>query len=231
MDVIAHHEAGHAVLAYYHGGGIGRARFFPYHDAWGGSVLHAPNPRRLLSDIDYVGVSVERLFAGEIAARKYLGMDEASVAVEIPGADWWGPSTPIRRIASHLENLAAQSDHPGLDDITKIIGFTSRYKPGNWWSWLQARHSEARRVLADNEAAWRALGEDLAERIEQGKATDAKEIIVPGFQVLMRLRNHGMKLGSPGEWPIEVTRRRERERWIVSLYRPIASRFGRVWVS
>ncbi|NMM03525.1 hypothetical protein HHL24_37310 [Paraburkholderia sp. RP-4-7] len=163
-DAVLRHEIGHALVWFHYGGPIGRLRLSREYD---GKLM--ASMRFGMTAIDIAKRNAVRLLAGEIAARRFLGLpaESATYDFQVP------PSARAEAVTSRLGNPHS--------DMTKALILACDDAGDGWFEWLKARHSEARR-LVDKE--WQAI-EDVAKGLKRHIPMEPRtDVLLPGLSLI-----------------------------------------------
>jgi hypothetical protein len=165
-DAVLRHEIGHALVWFHYGGPIGRLRLRREFD---GKLM--ASVRFGATAIDVAKRNAVRMLAGEIAARRFLGLSADSVSYDFQVA----PRASAKTVMSRLGNPHS--------DLTKALFLACDDAGDAWFEWLKARHSESRR-LVDTE--WRAI-EDVAEALKRHIPRELQtDVLLPGLSLIKR---------------------------------------------
>lgn len=164
-EFVTAHEAGHAVLAYYHGHEIGRTRFFLFAGQIAGAHEHIPLPDP--GSERSVDSRAERLLAGDLAARLISGMRADRISLPIRTATRLGRFTSAKRLALLLQESGVKNGQGGAQhDVLKVMNLIIQYRSDRflwsrrWWAWFWRRAFTVREILQSERggAAHTALG-------------------------------------------------------------------------
>jgi hypothetical protein len=133
---VLRHELAHAAVWFLNGGGVGRLRF----TRLAGGTLEASvliGERVADQNIDdkYTDSAAERLLAGEIASRRWLGLPQDRVSVE-------GCSFPVSNGTPVMRVLQLCRDR--REDIARVLVLAGQRHAVTWCDWLSERLGRAR---------------------------------------------------------------------------------------
>lgn len=180
-DVVLRHEAGHIVSWFIFGGGIGPLRLLRREDGkLVGGVLFGPPSAKQTEDAAFIDACAERLVAGELAARGYLGLPDWQLS---SGDDYASLHTATRHVSVVRERL-----DPTLIDARKVLDLAEDHHPQAWWSWLQERLLVTSSVLRAHEPKVAALAECLRSGVptkqgESERLTSGTDVVRWGYEV------------------------------------------------
>jgi hypothetical protein len=154
-ELFTAHEAGHAVLAYYHHEKVGLTTFKS------GGGFHQHGPPDGVDEGDHVDPSVERLLAGDIGARLVARMPTNRVSVPLRQANWIVPWTSAESLAYRIHEAGIENKAAGKHDVFKVMTAIITFRGDRllwrrrWCGWFWRRVAFARDVLS-SEAGRRA---------------------------------------------------------------------------
>ena len=170
-DVVIRHELGHALVALSYGFQIEHVRYIrtAARTLKGAARMRHPagwDDKRLLAECP--DMLVERVLAGEIAARIYLGLPTQVICTDLPVVP-----------GSDLGQLLALVPVSNLDDV-KALTFAHSSAGTDWYRWLSERHVATERLILQY---WEVL--DQASDVIHGDIPlwQYQELTVPGPQV------------------------------------------------
>ncbi|HEX8114607.1 MAG TPA: hypothetical protein VF516_43050 [Kofleriaceae bacterium] len=152
-EAVAGHEAGHAVLAYYHREQIGPTHFDWYGKELGGRHLHGPPPG-ITDERSHVDAAVERLVAGDLGGRIVAGLPLNRVSIPVARAFLIGPWTSVTALAQRIHDAR---NGEGRHDVVKVMAAIASYKDHKvlwkrrWWRWFWERVRRSRAVLTSED--------------------------------------------------------------------------------
>jgi hypothetical protein len=134
------HEAGHALLAYYHGLQIGRIRFFLHDGQFAGAY-------RPIEEVEIdADARAERLLAGDLAARLLAGIRTDRVSLPIENAGWIGRWTSSKHLCSLLQQAGSENRQgEAKHDVLKVMDLVTKHRSDRilwarrWWGWFWER--------------------------------------------------------------------------------------------
>ncbi len=140
--VVAHHEASHALLAYYFGFRIGRFRTIQLPGGlMTGSVQNRPNVAMHHDDRrGSLVAKVRQLLAGEIAARMYANLRIDELVLPLPGAENVDQRTPWQLVHGNIQ-MNPPRDTAKASEIIQDLAIAG------WWQWLWMQHTETHQIL------------------------------------------------------------------------------------
>jgi hypothetical protein len=179
---VVRHEVGHAAVWFHHGGAIGRLRLTRLVDGRlaAGVRLHGrtSKPPDVMA---YFETCAERLLAGELAARRHVGLPTNRISVEDPSVLRGGPSA-----WSCLEVIWSfdRVDH----DAARAVQIAAHEQ--QWLSWLERRLSAADHILAER---WTSIDSVSAELLSSVPRRLGSSFRISGSLLIDLMRRHGLQ--------------------------------------
>jgi hypothetical protein len=151
-ELVAAHEAGHAILGYYHGEAVGLISIVPLGlQRFAGRHRHGP-PIAATDEVEHFPRAVERLLAGDLAARIVgrLSLRRISIPVPNPRVD------PYVKPSDVLDAILRADESNKTHDLAKVFAAIKQYGRQDqdprgrhaWWPWLWKRCRVSRNVLS-----------------------------------------------------------------------------------
>lgn len=179
-EFVTAHEAGHVLLAYFHGHEIGPTRFFLFD----GSFAGANSPISAVNE-HMVDARAEQLLAGDLAARILAGLPTDLVSLPIESAECLGKWTSARKLASLLDRATRDRGHgEAKHDVSKVMDLVLKHRSDRlfwtrrWWHWFWKSVERTVAVLSSESGrlAHRALAAFYLECSFRSEAPIAGEL-------------------------------------------------------
>ncbi len=207
-DVALHHELAHAATWAFMGQGIGRLRLRRAGDGLlEPSVRCGQASQAQVATPAFIDAVAERLLAGELGARRYLGMRTDRVSI---------PQAPRHATATldEVRSLCRGRD----DDIKKVLDLAEGRV--DWLSWLAARvASSAERV----ESLWKPIDRVATVLTAMVPTKRGAEVRVFGTDLIAMLAREGIAA------PVELVAPEDRGTIRVRMRRRWRQLYGRSW--
>ena len=140
-EVLAYHEAGHLLLAYYYGYQIGMFRFWDNNTNVFGSVRNRRSENPPGKDtLENLAFESRKLLAGEIAARMHmtLPLDDFCLPLTAPESKSVTKDTPFTEL-KYVVNQRV--NHDGIKFLEQFR-MNQETIPSDWWTWFWKCHAE-----------------------------------------------------------------------------------------
>ena len=157
------HEAGHAVVAWYHGGCIGEIRVQFDGRYWSGGFLSGPHP-----SLKSVGPVASRLLAGEIAVRLRRGEGTRQIGLPSSVLGLAQQDCNVNDLWKQVHKVEPKAD------IARVLDLADQIGTRNWWKWLWSQHRVAERILRSRHGKRCLIS--LAEQIRQSGTTSQNNL-------------------------------------------------------
>jgi len=201
-DAILRHELGHALVWLHYCGAIGRLQLCrqPNSDLLA-SVRFGPMSESI-TQLQYEEAYAVRLLAGEIAARRFLNLPDDQITCVVP-------LSPTVRESQVLWSLTDDRE-----DIVKVLQLSCRHAGDAWFSWLEKRHAEARRIV---DAGWNTIDAAAQELRKHLPSEPRATIFLPGLWLIKRLEDDSAVTGT--RKPVEALHKQILGNYGMRLYR------------
>lgn len=184
---ILRHELAHALVWFTYGGAIGRLKVCRLeNDGLLASTRFGPMCRNV-SSLEADEASAVRLLAGEVAARRFLKLPDSQVSCEVP----FHPATTTTEVLYHLTEARA--------DIAKALQFACQYAGNSWFTWLEKRHTEARRIV---DGGWNAIDAGARKLERYIPSEPGSSFSLPGLWLIKRFEDGSITTNAKN--PIEA---------------------------
>lgn len=192
-EAVLHHEVGHFTIWFLHGGGIGPLRLVRATDGLlGGACLFGPRAiAEKSSTPPLVDGAAERLVAGELAARRHVGLCDWHLSTGNPITRLYGPNRAVTVVRNGI--AATQVD------LRKVFDLADVHHHTDWWSWLEARIARVRTLLDESEASRAALVDRL-----RPYRPKREEWRMPGTDLIRLGYDVGLRPLAPSRTPVEI---------------------------
>jgi hypothetical protein len=168
---VIRHELGHALVSYYFGWQMGRVAFvrLPEGVLGGGArtkprTEHTPEP-------EFKKVSVVRLLAGEIAARKFLELPLTHVCTQAEGVHELKTSFDVLRMFSNRN-----------DDLSKALRLTAELHDTDFFRCFWGYYGQSVKIINEG---WAGI-EYASRKIEKHgfPKTENEELLIPALDII-----------------------------------------------
>lgn len=193
-EVLAYHEAGHLLLAYYYGYQIGKFRFWDNNTNVFGSVSNrrCENPPGK-DTLENLAFESRKLLAGDIAARMHmkLPLEDFCLPLTAPESKSVTKDTPFAEL-KYVVNQGA--NHDGIKFLEQFRK-NQETIPSTWWTWFWKCHEEAVDLIKEH---WDIVVE-LAAKLQTVKADvfDTNMLASQGYSPGKVLLNWCDQVGAP----------------------------------
>ncbi len=182
--VVLCHEIGHVVVWFHFGEAIGPLK---WRRNSGGLLMPSVAlwPRscgieRLYLSPDYAKPYAERLLAGEITARRVLGMRTDQICSK---------GLPVERMSNYLASELAQiteTEDFVNEDIVKVLKLAFNNAQSGWRAWVAERLGQANSLVDEN---WTAI-KRMAQKLKRRLPRDEKPCVWPGLEMINKMERY-----------------------------------------
>jgi hypothetical protein len=180
MENRCRHELGHAAVWYFHGGAVGRLKMSRMGRQLGAGVRQRSRSGEVGDIETYFERVTERLLAGELAARRHLGLPLDQVSI--------GASRPVGPAATWSPFDVFGSFENPSEDVARAVHVAARH--ALWVEWLMERLAAAAKII---EEQWQAIDHAATELTTNVPRADGGCYERSGGSLIALLRHHGLR--------------------------------------
>jgi hypothetical protein len=223
-DAVVRHEGGHICVWLHYGGAFAGAEFEIAPDGLlagrSGTLVHRGLDERHPRFLDWI---TERRLAGELAARRHLGLPDNVLSVGHSDAIVWNHGPPIMNVLGAVPSCL----DPNEDLVRALIAARDSGR-NDWLAWLRERLAVASSILDRNARAIELLSPLFESRVRRARRSGAAVARIDAYEVFASLRDVVSR--EPGTaQPVEVRVAGSGESFMRSLKRRLRSLGGRYW--
>lgn len=189
---ILRHEIGHALVWFFHGGGIGRLRCTRAFDGLlEASVQFGPPCFDWQATPEFIDACAERLLAGEVVARRHLGLPGGRIALRGLRGSRLPMGIRPREIAETMtENPIGPDGRRMLEDITKVLLAAEEHHVATWRAWIQERLLATEAIVTEHAACIEVVAAQLLHRLP---SRPGRQFVLPAAKVVDLLAKAGVR--------------------------------------